>query len=461
MIVITLSVRSSCDLFVSVKRSVIASFIMSSRRPVPFKGNARRQNPGAGKVTTISHREYVDFVAMPQAIYGYPLQPSDTATFTWLPAIASRYEMYRVKSCEFSFVSSAGMNTNGSIQMAVDYDCLDMAPTTIEHMSTFSSYVDEKIVCDVKLRVNPVLANRLPWHYTAIGLPTMYDKKTYDFGVLYVSTSGDTVSAVGRLYVTYTFEFCSPTVEDQSLTTLNFQKTHSTSEASMFAGTPVVTAVAGPAPLLALGLSPSATWTDRDGETATGTAQSFKALKDFIGELTWGWSDGPYDNTSASVARYYPPELYEGSSASGPWTRKLAHDSSGFHELVRNASDYIHNNASAGSAGGLLEVVLEAGKYYALPWFKKPTTNPTSSNGPLDSLMYLRSTTGGLAGIFDLIAETQNLQKKALADKSSTKSDSVTKEDETKSTSKTSDAPICRCKVDCPDYTAGYSGVRH
>lgn len=168
-----------------------------------------------GQVIPVRHHERLDHVACPQATWSYLLHPSDLGTFTWLPAVALRYELYRVVGFEVQYIPSVTELASGTIHMAIDYDALDSPTNDPSRMSNYTSYVQSKISKSCTLKAIPAQANRVPWHYTNRPVsPVVYDLKMYSFGNLQVLTEGDAHATVGQLMMSYCFEFTSPTIEE-------------------------------------------------------------------------------------------------------------------------------------------------------------------------------------------------------------------------------------------------------
>lgn len=192
------------------------------------KGTVVYYNKGR-EITRVEHSELIDTVSADGVVYRYDLGPGNEDIYHWVPAIAQRFEYYRVVKFEVRFRSSVGANTSGLVHRAVDYDVSDPAPSGSERMSNYSTYLSHNAWDSQVLRLDPVAMNRVPWHFCGNALlrPTMYDQKLYDFGALYVLGSNTGGAEIGELHFDYTFEFSSPQLEDseETLVTLDVHTT--------------------------------------------------------------------------------------------------------------------------------------------------------------------------------------------------------------------------------------------
>lgn len=173
--------------------------------------------------STISHTEYFgELKSDPSTVGAFfvtsrPINPGSSVMFPWLSTIAPSYESYRFKSLSFLYEPSVATSMAGVIQLAVDYDVKDAAPSSkLELMSNAhavrsSPYTFAKYTLDQKDA--GTLGTR---RYVRTGaVPSGTDPKTYDVGSFLAATSGfaatDTTS--GELYVSYVVELITPQLD--------------------------------------------------------------------------------------------------------------------------------------------------------------------------------------------------------------------------------------------------------
>lgn len=168
---------------------------------------------------TISHQEYCFDVysAVTTATNVYQVNPQRASMFTWLTALATRFEMYRFKKLKFHYRPSTSTNTSGFVVLAFDFDAYD------QEEGSFTGSLS-----------SPGKAELLAWRYSqksapwqAMTLDVSNDSRisTYrycDFGsrgdrrldvlgnFVTLSDGGSAVQCVGEVFVEYTVEFRSP-----------------------------------------------------------------------------------------------------------------------------------------------------------------------------------------------------------------------------------------------------------
>lgn len=169
-----------------------------------------------GKIR-VSHREFVcdvssraDFPFIPICL---PINPGMKTMFSWLSHIAEGYDYYTFTKLAFEYVPSVSTAASGSVMLAIDYDALDVPPSSkMELMSNHGAvrtppYVAARLTCDAESLKKA--KNKYIRHRIVAGS----DLKTYDIGQLIISalTSGAVYTA-GEVYVDYEIELTNPHV---------------------------------------------------------------------------------------------------------------------------------------------------------------------------------------------------------------------------------------------------------
>lgn len=153
----------------------------------------------------------------------YALNPGQSATFPWAYKIAALYERWRTRYVEFYYkpqVSAYATNgQSGKVMLSFDYNASDSAPTTKQQVEDTRPHADAMPYEVVRLRLDPKLLNSQDSKYVRPGgQPAGTDLKTYDGGVLYVSTDGNAnANVIGELRVRYSFELMTPVLESSVL----------------------------------------------------------------------------------------------------------------------------------------------------------------------------------------------------------------------------------------------------
>jgi hypothetical protein len=151
------------------------------------------------------------------ATTAYSINPGQSGTFPWASKVAGLYEKYRFTSLEFYYrreVSEFATNGSaGKVMLSCDYDASDAAPTTKQQVEDTVPHADgmpctERIILRVDCRQ---MARQDSFYVRPGAQPANTDIKTYDSGVLYVSTYGCTnTTVVGELRVKYRCELSVP-----------------------------------------------------------------------------------------------------------------------------------------------------------------------------------------------------------------------------------------------------------
>lgn len=180
---------------------------------------------GRGSGVTITHSELVGGVpgSILFATQYYTLNPAlpygvnavDTGPWTWLPALASRFEKYEVLGARLRYETDCATTTSGSVFLGVDFDCLDALPVgrtnfmNIEGAQRASSWQSFSYVFP---RHN--LCDRGALYLRNQFNPVGTDRKTYDLGSILISTQGQPGTAeVGEIYIDYTIRLTNPQLQ--------------------------------------------------------------------------------------------------------------------------------------------------------------------------------------------------------------------------------------------------------
>lgn len=181
--------------------------------------------------------EQDEFVAVLNAsttfqVTTFVLQPGLAGNFPWLSAIASLYQKYRILSWEFYYKPIVSefdpIGQRGKVIMSFDSDVVGQYLTTFQQAEGMQPHVDFMPYQKARLP----LSGRL-YSNTNSGLfvrsaapPAGTDPKTYDAGILYVSTQGMSGSgSMGELHVRYRVELINPVLPNVQSQPLNFKLT--------------------------------------------------------------------------------------------------------------------------------------------------------------------------------------------------------------------------------------------
>jgi hypothetical protein len=194
-----------------------------------MKGSRGRLGLGSGMSGATSRRgqtvhedEYIGDIngSVTFATSQYNVNPGQAATFPWGSRISQLYEEYDFEMLEFYYkreVSEFATNGQaGKVILSFDYDASDTAPTTKQQVEDTVPHVDGMPCTPVlALRIDCARVRKNPAKYVRPGAqPANTDIKTYDCGVLSVSTQGNTnTSLIGELHVRYRVRLSEPVLE--------------------------------------------------------------------------------------------------------------------------------------------------------------------------------------------------------------------------------------------------------
>lgn len=159
------------------------------------------------------------------------LQPGVPDSFPWLSQIATNHQKYKFHNVRYSYVPSTGATTAGRIIMAYSPDPLDTFPVSQNLLYQYPIQTDSTLWSECNLEVP---ANNLKTLFTRSTQIPDTDIKTYDNGVLFVSTYGAGAEVTtGTLFVEYEVELINPQPK-QIVNPLNIQITPPFSDAFWF-----------------------------------------------------------------------------------------------------------------------------------------------------------------------------------------------------------------------------------
>jgi hypothetical protein len=140
----------------------------------------------------------------------YNVNIGQGAVFPWGSKIAALFEKYHFDKLEFYYrreVSEYATNgQSGKVMLSFDYDSSDAAPTSKQQVLDTVPHADA-MPCKPSINLN-INTNEMKaqdgWYVRTGAQPANTDIKTYDAGILYVSTYGcANTTAIGELRVRY------------------------------------------------------------------------------------------------------------------------------------------------------------------------------------------------------------------------------------------------------------------
>lgn len=157
----------------------------------------------------VSHMEYVQDVsalASPGSSLTLSANPQSPAMFTWLSALASRFEMYRFSKLKFHYKPSCATTTPGFVVLGFDFDDYDPTPTKQVMLAwRYSSKAPLWDSCTLDVSKDSRL---LEYKYCNVSTPG--DRRLDFLGHLVGLFSSTTTVLAGELFVEYTVEFRQP-----------------------------------------------------------------------------------------------------------------------------------------------------------------------------------------------------------------------------------------------------------
>jgi hypothetical protein len=156
----------------------------------------------------------------------YNVNIGQSSTFPWGYKIAALYEKYDFDYIEFYYkreVSEYAANgQTGKVMLSFDYDASDSPPTNKQQVEDTVPHIDGMPCSEtLRLKLDCAAMKKQPSIYIRPGLqPANTDIKTFDKGLLFVSTQGNAnTTIIGELRVRYRCVVKVPVLESGVVTT--------------------------------------------------------------------------------------------------------------------------------------------------------------------------------------------------------------------------------------------------
>jgi hypothetical protein len=165
---------------------------------------------------SITHTEYIRDIPTTAAFTAtvYALNPGNATIFPWLSAIANRYESYSFDRLSFSYKPACPTTTSGTVTMVIDFDALDLPPTTKVQMRSYAGAASSQVYSPFVYRAQLGQLKKAKQYYTSSGVvPPQSDLKTYNVGQIILATDcGPTPSLAcsGEISVSYSVRLITP-----------------------------------------------------------------------------------------------------------------------------------------------------------------------------------------------------------------------------------------------------------
>jgi hypothetical protein len=232
-VVVTVAQRAAIERAAIVAAEVGAMKV--ARNHSKFKKNLVNKKGGTGRLglssankssnrlkQVIEEDEYIGdvFGSVAFATTQYNVNIGQSATFPWASKIASLFEKYHFDMLEFYYrreVSEYATNgQSGKVMLSFDYDASDPPPSSKQQVLDTVPHADAMPCAPtIKLNINTnEMKSQDGWYVRTGAQPANTDIKTYDCGVLSVSTYGcANTTAVGELRVRYRCTLHVPVLE--------------------------------------------------------------------------------------------------------------------------------------------------------------------------------------------------------------------------------------------------------
>lgn len=140
-----------------------------------------------------------------------PINPGMVDTFRWLSRLAQLYESYTFESLEFEYVPSVAATTAGSVQMAADYDAVDIAPQSESDMLSYEGALMTPVWAPARLVCPKPALQKIRQRFIRHDTEDVPDLRVTDVGnFVYAAAGMADTSAVGALFVKYRVRFFTP-----------------------------------------------------------------------------------------------------------------------------------------------------------------------------------------------------------------------------------------------------------
>jgi len=156
------------------------------------------------------------------------VNPGQSTVFPWLSKEALLFEKYKILRLEFYYrpqVSAYAANgQTGKVMLSFDFDASDAPPASKQQVEDTHPHSDGMPYEEVILTIDPKDCSLQDSYYVRPGgLPGSSDIKTYDVGILSVSTIGNNSTAnIGELRVRYAIALHDPVLENTVSAPLNY-----------------------------------------------------------------------------------------------------------------------------------------------------------------------------------------------------------------------------------------------
>jgi len=158
----------------------------------------------------------------------FAVNPGQSKVFPWLSKEALLFEKYKILRLEFYYrpqVSAYATNgQTGKVMLSFDFDASDAPPASKQQVEDTHPHSDGMPFEEVILTIDPKDCSLQDSYYVRPGgLPGSSDIKTFDVGILSVSTVGNNSTAnIGELRVRYAIALHDPVLENTVSAPLNY-----------------------------------------------------------------------------------------------------------------------------------------------------------------------------------------------------------------------------------------------
>lgn len=176
-------------------------------------GRRMQNNPRPAERITVPGREFVQDVGA-LTTFGltlFSVNPRNALLFPRLSAIASRYEKYRFTRLKFVYESQAVTTDAGTAFMYMDPDPYDVAAASKAVVMNHKNSARNHLYEDFSLNIDPMDLKGERFCRTLD--EESGDLRQYDVGAFRIGALSSASKTVGELYVDYSVELISPTVD--------------------------------------------------------------------------------------------------------------------------------------------------------------------------------------------------------------------------------------------------------
>lgn len=223
-------------------------------------GNEKRSVTAGGKHARLrfTHKEtWGALVSGPTSngffVFSYRVQPGLANVFPVASLTAVQWQNYHIKSMKVSFVPDVSQyavaGSTGRVLIAFNADVADPIPADLQTMQNMEPSVQAMASDNIALMIDQSLFIDDKFVRTG-SVPFGNDPKTYDSGVVYISTQGFPASSLlGDIFVEYDIEFIGYRVNTNSLPTVSptnfWSKLNSALPVTLTTGVPALVQTSG------------------------------------------------------------------------------------------------------------------------------------------------------------------------------------------------------------------------